>query len=61
MSSWKQYGGVKNLDTSNKINTNTLAVNTLFMKEPYVGIFDICGGLSVSINSTLNDLTVTGT
>ena len=48
------------METSNKVNTNTLSVNTLFMKEPYVGTFDICGGLSVSITSTLNDLNVTG-
>ena len=61
MSSWKQYGGVKNLDTSNKINTNTLSVNTLFMKEPYVGTFDICGGLTVTQDSNLKNLNVIGT
>jgi photosystem II stability/assembly factor-like uncharacterized protein len=61
MSSWKHYGGVKNMDMASKINTNTLSVNTLFMKEPYVGIFDICGGLSVSMNSLLNNLNVDGT
>ena len=61
MSSWKQHGGVKNMDTSNKINTNTLAVNTFFMKEPYVGTFDICGGLIVSENTIINNLIVGGT
>jgi hypothetical protein len=61
MSSWKQYGGVKNMETSNRINTNTMAVNSFFMKEPYVGTFDICGGLSVAMTTDLNVLNVVGT
>jgi hypothetical protein len=60
MSSWKQGGGVNNFEKSNRINTNTLAVSNFFLKEPYAGIFDICGGINVSGNSDLNNILVHG-
>ena len=48
------------MDNANKINTNTLSVNSLLMKEPYFGLFDICGGLSVSGNTKMNNVTING-
>jgi hypothetical protein len=61
MSSWKHYGGINNLG---KINTNSLSVNSLLMKEPFVGVFNISGGLTItgsSDNTTLyNNLNVYG-
>jgi hypothetical protein len=51
MSSWKHYGGINHLG---KINTTSLSVNSLLMKEPYVGVFNICGELNVTGNSYLH-------
>ena len=48
MSSWKHYGGINNLA---KINTNSLSVNSLLMKEPFVGVFNISGGLIITGNA----------
>jgi hypothetical protein len=48
MSSWKQTSGISKYNNADKINTNTLAVNKLILKEPYSGIFSIDGGIDVS-------------
>jgi ligand-binding sensor protein len=59
MSSWKQSGGINFYDRGGKINADTIAVNRLILKEPYVGTFDICGQLHVSGNVQIdNSLTV---
>ena len=60
MSSWKQGGGVNNFEKSNRINTNTLSVSNFVLKEPYIGTFDICGGLNVYSISTFNNIIVQG-
>ncbi len=60
MSSWKQGGGVNNFEKSNRINTNTLSVSNFVLKEPYIGTFDICGGLNVYGISTFNNIIAQG-
>ena len=60
MSSWKQTSGISKYNNADKINTNTLAVNKLILKEPYSGIFSIDGGIDVSGLSQFNDIVVNG-
>ena len=50
MSSWKTYGGIHNAENSGKISAQSLSVKRLIVQEPYIGIFDICGGLNVTGN-----------
>ena len=59
--SWKKYGGINNYDNLSSINVNSLVANNISLKNPYQGIFTICGELIVSNNTYLEqDLYITG-
>jgi hypothetical protein len=61
MSSWKQYGGVKNLDTNRKITTNTVITDEIILKNAYVGGFTINGVLDVTGRAIIqSELDVSG-
>jgi len=61
MSSWKQYGGINNFEKFNKINTGTVSLNNLILKEPFQGNFDICGEIQVAGNAIFNNMDINGT
>ena len=59
--SWKKYGGINNYDNLSNINVNSLVANNISLRNPYQGIFTICGELIVSNNVYFeNDLYITG-
>ena len=59
--SWKKYGGINNYDNLSSINVNSLVANNISLKNPYKGIFTICGELIVTNNTYLEeDLLVKG-
>jgi hypothetical protein len=50
--SWKKYGGTDNLESINYITTKNIVTDNLTLRNPYVGVFTICGDLIVSETST---------
>ena len=59
--SWKKYGGINNYDNLSNINVNSLVANNISLRNPYQGIFTICGELIVSNNVYFNnDLYING-
>ena len=59
--SWKKYGGTNKLDKLNNISVNTIVTDKFTLKNFYVGDWDICGGLNVSVNANITkDLYVGG-
>ena len=59
--SWKKYGGIDHYDNLSNINVNSLVANNISLRNPYQGIFTICGELIVSNNTYLeSDLYVYG-
>lgn len=46
--SWKQYGGVKNIEVNRKSTTNTLVADEIIIKNSYIGGFSIRGILDVT-------------
>ena len=52
--SWKKYGGIKELNKSNFINTNSLTTDTLTLREAYDGNFKIKGSLDVNENTDIS-------
>ena len=52
--SWKKYGGIKELNQSNFINTNSLTTDTLTLREAYDGNFKIKGSLGVNENTDVS-------
>ena len=53
--SWKKYGGINNYDNLSNINVNSLVANNLSLRNPYQGIFTICGDLIVTNNTYVNE------
>lgn len=51
--SWKQFGGVHNMEKSNNISTNSLSANFFTLKNSYIGLFAISGELIVTNDSKL--------
>jgi len=47
-SSWKQYGGLTQLEGTRNINVNTLTTDSIILRKAYAGNFDICGSLIVN-------------
>ena len=59
--SWKKYGGTNKLDKLNNISVNAIVTDKFTLKNFYVGDWDICGGLNVSVNANITkDLYVGG-
>ena len=46
--SWKQYGGVKNMEVNRKSTTTTIIADEIVLKKAYVGGFTIRGVLDVT-------------
>jgi hypothetical protein len=46
--SWKQYGGLRNIETNRKITTNTVIADEIILKNSYIGGFTINGILDVT-------------
>ena len=40
---WKKYGGTNNFENANNITVHNLVADHLTLKEPYYGLFSICG------------------
>jgi len=49
-SSWKQYGGLTQMESSRSINVNTISTDNIILRKAYGGNFDICGSLIVNTN-----------
>jgi predicted acyltransferase (DUF342 family) len=52
--SWKKFGGIKQLDTFNNLNTNSITTDDFVMREAYKGTFTISGELFVNEDCSLN-------
>jgi hypothetical protein len=52
--SWKKFGGIKQLDTFNNLNTNSITTDDFVMREAYKGTFTISGELYVMEDCSLN-------
>jgi hypothetical protein len=52
--SWKRYGGIKQLDTFNHINVNSIITDDFVMREAYNGTFTISGDLFVVEDCSFN-------
>jgi hypothetical protein len=60
MASWKQYGSITKSGVMNRINTESLTVNTLILKEAYPADLQINGSLTVNNMATFDSATVNG-
>ena len=60
--SWKQYGGIKNLETHKNVTTNTVIADEIILKNSYIGGFTIHGILDVTGKAIIQgNLEVDGT
>jgi carbonic anhydrase/acetyltransferase-like protein (isoleucine patch superfamily) len=58
--SWKQYGGIKHLDTNTNIRVNNIVSDSLILTSQISGDYNIDGNLVVSEHSLLNDVSMNG-
>jgi cytoskeletal protein CcmA (bactofilin family) len=58
--SWKQYGGIKHLDTNTNIRVNNIVSDSLILTSQISGDYNINGNLVVSEHSLLNDVSMNG-
>ena len=62
MSTWKQYGGTKNVETNKQITTNTIIADEIILKKSYIGGFSINGVLDVTGKAIIQgNLEINGT
>ena len=52
--SWKKFGGIRQFDTFNNLNVNSIATDEITIREAYKGTFTICGELFVDEDSFLS-------
>ena len=52
--SWKRFGGIKQLESFNNLNVNSITTDELIMREPYNGTFTIHGELFVLEDCSFN-------
>ncbi len=52
--SWKKYGGLKNLESMNSINTQHIVTDTLSVRQSFLDLITINGGLIVNGFANIN-------
>ena len=56
--SWKGKGGIDNPNFFKNLNVNTLVCSNFSLNGQYVGTFNVSGGLAVSANAIINNLSI---
>ena len=54
--SWKKYGGIKNMESMNNLTVQNIVTDTFTVREAFLNLITINGGLIVNGPTNLNDI-----